>query len=295
MKHNWKVTWFLLSLFVLAQVIGLGVIYSYIDVEASTPEEVVWEQLPSIAGMQLERPDVAPQYSVLYIVGAVIVGTIFILLIVRLRTVMLWKLWFTLAVVLCLQVAFGALLSSMAALFFALLFGIWKVFKPGILVHNFTELFIYGGLATIFVPILSVLAAFVLLLLLSLYDAYAVWKSKHMIKMAKFQTKSGIFAGLLLPYKKKMRKYKVSKKARKLKYTSDVKTAVLGGGDIGFPLVFSGTVLVSQGFIPALVITFFAAGSLLYLLYSSKKDRFYPAMPFLTVGCTVGYLVGLLL
>ncbi|RLE45283.1 hypothetical protein DRJ25_05905 [Candidatus Woesearchaeota archaeon] len=183
--------------------------------------------------------------------------------------------------VLCLQIALAAFLGDILALVLAILFGLWKVFVPNFFVHNLSELFIYGGLAVIFVPMLTPVYAIILLLLLTLYDMYAVWKSKHMIAMAKFQTKAGIFAGFMLPY---VEKGKGKKRPR-------VRTAVLGGGDIGFPLIFSGTVLASMGLYSALVIAFFSTFSLFLLLLFSKKDRFYPAMPFLTAGCLVGFAV----
>ena len=82
-----------------------------------------------------------------------------------------------------------------------------------------------------------------------------------------------------------------------------MKTAVLGGGDIGFPLIFAGVVMKGlmltnselAGFLKALIIPIFSALALLVLLTESKKDRFYPAMPFLTIGCLAGYIVLLLI
>ena len=286
MKHSWVITCFMLVLFFAAQVIGLVITQSYIDVPASVESgQLVWKALPAIAGIQLERPDVEPRFSIWYIIIAVLIGTLLILLIIKLGKILLWKLWFFLAVVLCLQIAVAAFIPSLFAFLIALLAGWFKVFKPNIYIHNLTELFLYGGLAVIFVPILNVLYGFILLLALSVYDMYAVWHSKHMIKMAKFQTKSGIFAGLLLPYKRPALRGPKRK----------VRMAVLGGGDIGFPLIFAGTVLSSSGFLPALIVSLGATGSLFILLLLSQRDRFYPAMPFLTIGCAVGYLATFLL
>ena len=85
---------------------------------------------------------------------------------------------------------------------------------------------------------------------------YAVWKSKHMVKMAKFQTKSNIFAGLMLPYQKKTGKVvsAVTKTEKKesaphtaIEKKKELKTAILGGGDVAFPLLFAGVVLKSTG------------------------------------------------
>ena len=116
-----------------------------------------------------------------------------------------------------------------------------------------------------------------------------------MVSLAKFQTKSKIFAGLSIPYKK-IEKSKT--KSVKLKKTK-VKIAVLGGGDIAFPLIFAGAVMQNLmianpewlGFLKTLIIPIFTTIALLILLLKSKKDKFYPAMPFLSIGCVIGYLI----
>ncbi len=279
----------LVGLFFLAQIIGLGIVNSYVEAK-SADGEVEWKSLPSIAGYGLEIPDVAPLLFIVYIVIALAVGTILILLIVRWRSVVLWKLWFWLAVLFCLYIAFGAFLVSWAAFLLALILSSMKILRPSILIHNATELFIYGGLAVFFVRILDVKATVVLLVLISFYDMYAVWRSKHMVKMATFQAKSGIFAGLLLPYS--TGKLILTRKQAK---KSKVRTAILGGGDIGFPLIFAGVILKSLGLVPAVIIALGASAGLFGLLMYSQKKKFYPAMPFISIGCFVGYAVTFLL
>jgi presenilin-like A22 family membrane protease len=122
---------------------------------------------------------------------------------------------------------------------------------------------------------MSIFAASVLLTLISIYDAIAVWKTKHMIKLVKFQAKAKLFAGLLIPYDKK-------------------KTAILGGGDIGFTLLFSGVVLTKMGFLSAIIVSLTTSIALFLLFIFSKKRKFYPAMPFLSIGCFIGLLISLL-
>ena len=123
---------------------------------------------------------------------------------------------------------------------------------------------------------------------------YAVWKSKHMIRLAKFQAKSQVFAGLFIPYQRVPKPKKGQKAVRK-----KIKIAVLGGGDIGFPLIFTGIVMtdliirhgILAGFLMSLIITACATAALLLLFIKAKKDKFYPAMPFLSAGCFAGYLI----
>lgn len=283
MKHNWSVTILLVGLFLLAQVIGLFVIRSYVDVQKSAESgKVEWKALPTIAGFGMERPEAPPLTSVVYIVLALLIGTILILLIIKWQKVVLWKLWFWFAVVLCLHIAFAAFMPAGYALALSFVLGSWKILRPSVLVHNVTELFIYGGLAVIFVPLLTPLTTIILLLLISAYDMYAVWRSKHMTRMAQFQAKSGIFAGLLLPYFPKKIVLAPTKKG-------GLRTAILGGGDIGFPLIFAGVVMKTMGLQQATIIALGATIALFCLLCLGHRKKFYPAMPFLTIGCLIGY------
>ncbi|MBU1974292.1 MAG: hypothetical protein KKH52_02755, partial [Nanoarchaeota archaeon] len=67
-----------------------------------------------------------------------------------------------------------------------------------------------------------------------------------------------------------------------------VRTAILGGGDIGFTLIFAGVVLKELGVWQSLVIPWFACLGLALLLWFSQEKKFYPAMPFISAGCFVG-------
>jgi len=269
MKHTLEVTIILLVLFLAAQLIGLFVTQKYLD-----------KNLP----YNVERPKFEEKTSFIQIFLIIIIATAMVFILTRFKAFGLWRIWFFLGVCFTLVISltiiaefFGLsrFVSERLALVVALILAALKIFKPNVYIHNFTELFIYGGLAAVFVPIMNLFSISILLVLISIYDAIAVWKTKHMIKLAKFQSKLKLFIGLLIPYGKKTK-------------------AILGGGDIGFPLLFAGVVLKQFGFIKALIIPFFVGLSLLFLLMIGKKDRFYPAMPFLSAGCFLGYGIVLL-
>lgn len=292
MKHTLKITLLLVSLFFVAQVIGLGITSAYIDKEATEDSgEVSFVKLP----YNIERPPIEQKSSFLFIMAAILIGTMLVLLLIKFKKTMLWKIWFFLAVVLCLSIAFSAFINSTIAFLLSLIFAGYKIFKPNIFIHNLTEVFVYGGLAAIFVPVMNVFAVFILLILISIYDFIAVFKIKHMVSMAKFQTKAKVFAGLFVPYGK----WKKGKAVKGVKVKKMVKTAILGGGDIGFPLLFAGVVmkglLLESGmpiaFLKTLIISVFTSIALFLLFVKGKKDKFYPAMPVLTIGCFVGYFV----
>jgi len=296
MKHSLKVTLILLGLFFISQIIGLAVTNAYIEhekIEVGVTEKVTFKELP----MNLTRPEIEEKISFAYILIAVLIVTVAVLFLMKLGGILLWKLWYFLAIWLCLGIAFAAFMGSIPAMIIAFLMTAYKVFRPALIIQNLTEVLIYGGLASIFVPIINVSSAVLLLIFISVYDYIAVYKTKHMIKLAKFQSKLKVFAGLLIPYK--LGRLRRKGKAKLVK----VRTAVLGGGDIGFPLIFAGVVMkglmltnaMLLGFLKTLIIPVFASLSLLYLLLKAEKKKFYPAMPILTIGCLLGWLIVLII
>lgn len=300
MKHTLKITIILVLLFFFSQVIGLAVTNEYIDhmVTAETGN-VTWVELP----LDIERPDIEESSSYIYIFAAIIIGTLLVLLLIRTKAYRLWKLWFFLAILICLTIALAAFIPEYFAFLGALIVALLKIYRPNVYLHNLTETLVYGGLAAILVPIINLAAMLILLVLVSIYDMYAVWSSKHMVKMAKFQSKSKMFAGLLIPYKPKSVAGIWAKKAKSKKIKTGMRSAILGGGDIGFPLLFAGVVMkglmlentLFVGFIKALIIPVLVSIALFLLLIKSKEDRYYPAMPFLSIGCLAGYLIILLI
>ncbi|MDP2908488.1 MAG: presenilin family intramembrane aspartyl protease [Nanoarchaeota archaeon] len=256
MKHTWSVTVVLVVIFLSAQFIGLLVTRHYLIV----PE------LP----LNIERPEFDEETSFIPLFILILISTGIALLLARFSVEWVWKVWFFLSIVFCVTIALAAFMPQLFAFIFSLFFAFFKVIKRNLIIHNVGELIIYGGLAAIFVPILSIFSISVLLLIISLYDYIAVRKTEHMIKLAKFQAKLRLFAGVLIPYGNG--------------------TAILGGGDIGFPLLFAGVVMKSFGF-KALIVSVFATLSLLFLFWMSEKRKFYPAMPFITAGCFLGYAV----
>lgn len=293
MKHNLFAISFLVIVFLLAQAVGLAVTAHYLE----KPE------LP----MNIERPQVPEKqqtYTFLPIFIFILIATGLGLLLIKFSMLRLWKFWFLLSVWLTLTISFNAFIPEETAIGIAAILALWKVFRPNIIIHNFTEVFIYGALAAIFVPILNVIAVVVLLFLISIYDYIAVRKTKHMVKLAKFQGKSKIFAGLLLPYKRKAgkeegieekisagKKINIPKAGELPKEKAGV--AILGGGDIGFPLLFAGAVMKQFGLglfdYRIFIVPLFAAVSLLLLFLFADSKKFYPAMPYISAGCLAGY------
>ena len=299
MKHRPAILALMVSFFFLSQLVGLAVVSQYVVVtQVGGKTEVAIASLP----LGMERPaiyDSSAAFIPAFI--AVIIGTVVLLLLMKFGKVALFRIWYYLVVFICLTIALSAFLSTLPAAIIGIAVATVKVFRPNPIVHNLSEIFIYGGLAAIFVPMFSVVGAILLLLVMSAYDIYAVRGSKHMVSLARFQASSNIFAGLAIPYLpnnertaqkgRKQVKEHLKGSAKGVVRMGFAPVAVLGGGDMGLPLLFAGAVMKEAGFLKALVIPVFAAVALFLLLYRGEKGKFYPAMPFITAGCLVGYAV----
>lgn len=298
MKHTLKATVTLMLFFFLSQLVGLLIVNQYIDHKKSAETQTTeYRPLP----YNLERPEVKNQSaSFIYVMVSILIGTGLLLLIIKTNKLLFWKMMFFISVLLTLTIAFSAFMNQYIAGALALAIAILKLYKPNMIVQNVSEVFIYGGLAAFVVNIFNLFAVFALLIAVSIYDYISVYKTRHMIKLAKFQSKSKVFAGLAVPYdSKSAANEKPSIKPEKPQKKS---MAILGGGDIGFTLIFAGVVMkglmlketVLIGFLKTLIIPVCVTLALLILLFKGRHGKFYPAMPVLSLGCFVGYFIVLL-
>ncbi|MHA1989109.1 MAG: presenilin family intramembrane aspartyl protease [Promethearchaeota archaeon] len=287
MKHNLKITAVLLLMFLATQFIGLYVIDHYTSVD-----------LP----LGLESPELEEdrEYNQMFIsiVIAFVIAIGLLLLLTHFKAEFLLKLWFLLVVIIALVISFMAFIPTfpyvlLVVLLLAIPLAIVKIYGQSFLIHNATELFIYPGIAAVFVPLLNIWTVIALLVAISLYDMWAVWKSGIMQKMARYQIdKLKVFSGFFVPYvsKKTRMRLKKMKKSELKKKKVKANVAILGGGDVIFPIITAGVMMKTfpETIIPAILVIIGAAIGLSYLFFFAKKKKFYPAMPFITAGIALG-------
>ncbi len=295
MKHNLKVTLIILAMFVVTQFIGLYVVNHY---------SVNGNELPY--GMETPEAEQEMDFYTSFL-PSIIIAFVFaialLILLTKFNFNFILKLWFF-GVIL---IAIGIFLNTFfpdekyfqyIALIFALPLAILKIYKRNFLIHNTTELVIYPAIAAVFVPLLNPWTVIILLVLISLYDMWAVWHSGVMQKMANYQiSELKIFSGFFIPYisKKVRMELKETPKSELKKKKIKVNMAILGGGDVVFPIITSGVILAKFGAVPAIFVILGATLGLSYLLFFAEKKKFYPAMPFITAGIFLGLLISWIL
>ena len=158
--------------------------------------------------------------------------------------------------------------------------------KANIFIHNFCMILAIAGVGAIVGLRVQPEIMVILLALFSLYDFLAVYKTKHMIKMAKEMITYRAIFGIVVPSQRK----DFSKLLREVK--TGGKFLVLGGGDIAFPLLLSVS-FVPQSLIYALVVAFFSLIGLFvsFLIFiKQRKKRPIPALPPIALFSIIGFL-----
>lgn len=312
MKHTKNVTFILIGMFIIAQLIGIFVASVYAPkittvINETTGESETLKVYDLPYGFNPPE-DVSPASATTSIIIALVIAVSLMLVLMKLKAEVFLRIWFFIVITIGIALAVNALAiklpnSSIIAFAIALPFAIIKVFKRDIIIHNLTELLIYPGIASVFIPLLSVWTVVLLLILISIYDIYAVWHAGFMQRMAKYQMEHvKVFSGFFVPYLRKkdriaIQKAQVAAKksgSKKMKGVH-VSVAILGGGDVVFPIILAGVVLQSMGLVQALIIALGATLALGILFYKSEKGKFYPAMPFITAGCLVALGIALLI
>ncbi|MDP2924917.1 MAG: presenilin family intramembrane aspartyl protease [Nanoarchaeota archaeon] len=305
MKHNTKVTVILMSMFIITQLVGLFVISVY---------ENPGKELPY--GMEPPK-ELKQETSFISIIISFIIAIFLFLLLIRFRADTFIRLWFFLVTVLAIGLSVTAIFfifklnyAQFIALIFAFPLAYMKIFKRDMYIHNITELLIYPGIAAVLVSMLNVLGIILFLLLISLYDIWAVWYSEFMQKMARYQINNlKFFTGFFIPYTDRKQRIKIKEIRDKFKKKGDkvlekefkkarikVHLAILGGGDVVFPIIAAGVFYKTYGsIIPPLIIALFSTFALLYLFIFAKKGKFYPAMPYITIGIYLAMILSWIL
>ena len=292
MKHSLKITSILLLMFVVTQFIGLYVVSYYSSGDSDLP-------------FGMETPEVEKESDYLYkilpqLIVAFIIAISILILLTKFDLSSVLRLWFFGVVVLSLGLTLVAVVPyfrtiTWLALVVALPLSFLKIYRRNLVVHNLTELFIYPGIAAVFVSILNIWTVILILIIILFYDMWAVWRSGIMQKMAKYQMdKVGVLAGFFIPHASKGVRSKIKKMSKKELKKSKIKVnvAILGGGDVVFPIIAAGVVMNLWGILPAISVIVGATLGLFTLFVLAKKKKFYPAMPFISAGIFFGMAVG---
>lgn len=236
-----------------------------------------------------------PQISFWKFLSYFVVATLFILAIsflikVKKRKGLIYKGIFVLTALWGGAITLSLLMPDIFALVLMVILILRWHKAPSVFLHNLIMILGLAGVGAVLGLQIAPLVAVALLIILSLYDFIAVYKTKHMVKMAKEMIEQGTILALIVP--QKISDFKAGIKEVK----AGGKFLILGGGDVAFPLLLCAS-LVSDGIINSLIVFVFALIGLFFsfwIFISQKTRKPIPALPLIALFSIIGFLLTLL-
>lgn len=155
--------------------------------------------------------------------------------------------------------------------------------------HNIAIIFGIAGVSMIIGLSISVTAAIIFLVILSFYDILAIYKTKHMVSMARTMIESGAIFGFVIP--PSFGSFMTPRAEAKSQIGAQF--MILGSGDIGVPLIMICSI-VKISFTMALITAFFSFIGLFitHLIFSNQTTRQpMAALPPIATFTIIGYLI----
>lgn len=285
-----NIFWKEILLFLLTQVLGLIVV-----IRASRMFEAT--------GLEVEQVSIS-NFLIYFLI--VTVAILALLKVSKKGGGFVFQIFFILAIFSGLDILFSLFVGEPGAMILAFGLVILRFIKPTILLHN---LVVIGGLAGVGGVLGLTLIprdAIILLVILAIYDVVAVYKTKHMVKMAEAMIKKRVILGIIVPERisgfyglmTDVEKDKLQKKEKntKPKTAKTGRFMILGGGDLALPLLLISSVAVNNIWQSIVILIFALLGlTAMHFLFVKLKSKPMPALPPLAVFSILGYFVSLLI
>ncbi|MDP1629518.1 MAG: presenilin family intramembrane aspartyl protease [bacterium] len=235
----------------------------------------------------IEAPGVSWWVFLVYFAAA----TAFLLLFIRFirRSGAVLKIFFAFSLFFGMQIVAGFVLPGILAILAPLGLVIIYFLSPFVWLHNFILIISIAGIGGLLGLNLNPRGVIVILAILALYDYWAVYKTKHMVKMAKAFVKESVIPAIILP----LDFHGFKKRAKEVKPGGEF--YLLGSGDLIFPLILASSAL-SIGLINAVFVSAFSLLGLfiVHLIFVFQEKRApMPALPPIAAMSILGLLVSL--
>jgi len=237
-------------------------------------------------------PEISAGLPIIYFFVAVAVIGIILFLVPRIALKILLKAIFLFLFGWGLFVALGFSLPVTAALAIATLVALLWLFMPMIWLHNLLMIVTLASVGTVFGVFFAPWTAILFMLVISVYDILAV-RFGYMMWMVKRLSIIDTLPAFVIP--RTMSGWNLDlRKARIFTDESEREFSVLGGGDIGFPLLLIVSVFFASGFARSLIVAVFSLLGLAAAYWVQRallKGKPTPALPPISFLSIVGYLI----
>ncbi len=236
---------------------------------------------------------ISTQYGVkdIFVIAVIIV---ILIAIQRSRVVSRWfyRIFLVMLVYGGAQTVGDAFLPFPMSFYFAVIVVLLFIFWRRVLMHDVGLIIAIAGLASIVGLGLSPKVAIVALLVLSFYDIVAVYKTKHMVSMARSMILSGAPFGFVVP----IQWSDFLKNRDEAQPGIGDKFILLGAGDVGLPILLMSSTVLNSIWSGIIVGIFALIGVFVTHLLFINQDKREPmaALPPIATFAIIGYLLTVL-
>lgn len=220
------------------------------------------------------------------------IGTAIILGLIRISHGGLFlRIFFLFALFAGVITTFGVFISQTSAFIISLILIFSYFLWPYVWLHDSVLILTLPGIAALIGVSLNPWTAAMILIVMSFYDYVAVYKTKHMVRMAKAMIAGRAIFAMIFPEKVEGFKEHLDKAHPGEGFM------MLGTGDFVFPLVMASSAFVVSSLAPWLVLGFSLLGLLImhFIFFSQKIRKPMPALPPLAAFSILGFVVAILI
>lgn len=241
-------------------------------------------------------------YVIFYLIAALVFSAVVIFLgRKRLAGVLRWIFIAVIGyVVFYVWIYIGAFIAQTYLQYYIMIFAapaimvLLMIFKNEWYVVDAAGFFLVSGIASIWGLIIGVWASVVFLIVFAIYDYIAVYRTKHMVSLARVAVDEKLPLLFVFPGEKglKIKDLKLGEGGEK----GGKKVLLLGFGDMVFPsiMVVSSALYGGANFVPFLVLPLIGSLIGMILLLFTQVAKPAPGLPMINTGAVSGFLVAFL-
>jgi presenilin-like A22 family membrane protease len=245
---------------------------------------------------QIISPDISLGPIIAYFFGVVIVLGVILFIIPLSKLKLVFRVLFALMFGWGVFIVIALTLPTAVAYSVAVIAGIAWLFLARVWLHDLLLLVTLSGAGSVFGFLFSPLTFMIFMLIIAVYDMLAV-RFGFMVWMADKLSEADTLPAFILPkqigdWKLKLINVRIGDLRKK--ESDEREYSILGGGDIGFPLMLAVSVFFETGLAGATLVGVFAlmglmGAFLIQLLWLKGKPM--PALPPIATASLVGFII----
>ena len=257
---------------------------------------VAFREKHFVEAYQITPPEISLELPLIYFLGAVVLLGAILLLVPVDKLRIAFRIMFTLLFAWGLFITLGLSLPILAASLISIAGGLMWFFRPRVWLHNLLMIFTLASVGAVFGFLLSPWTAISFMLVISVYDVLAA-RFGYMLWMSKRLSESGTLPAFVIPRRISAWNLNLKEEGFKKLFedgSAEREFSILGGGDIGFPLLFVVSVFFVYGFASCVIVATFSLLGLIsaYLIQQFPlKGKPMPALPPITFVSLIGFLI----